>query len=106
MASVIAESNAITSMPETAFEESAPLRAGELLGGLEREQMRAEFVAPRPLEMPVVHRQVAVLPEVADDVTKRLIRLEGQALAAVSAAVRVFSVRHIGVRRAFVEACY
>jgi len=44
--------------------------------------------------MPVVYRQVAVLPEMANDVAKRLIRLEGQTLAAVSAAVRIFSVRH------------
>ena len=69
--------------------------------------MRAQFVAAGPLEMPVVNRQVAVLPEVTDDVTKRLLRLEGQTLAAVSAAVRIFPISHIEwVRCTFQRLCY
>jgi hypothetical protein len=44
--------------------------------------------------MAVVYRQVAVLAEVANDVPQRLIRLERQTFAAVSAPVCIFSVRH------------
>ena len=57
--------------------------------------MRRQLVTPRALEVAVVHRQVAVFPEMPDNMTQRLIRLEWEALAAVPAAVRLFSVRHV-----------
>ena len=46
----------------------------------------------------MVHRQVTVFPEVPHDVSKRLLRLEGQALPAVSASVCVLFTIHIALK--------
>jgi hypothetical protein len=55
----------------------------------------AQLVAACSFEVPVVHRQVTVFPEVPHDVSKRLIRLERKALPAISASICVLFVIHI-----------
>src|SRR5438552_13812715 len=85
-ASVIAEINAITSgvwrthepRSGTAGRLSDGLGAGELLGRAQGQEVRAELVVALPLEVPVVHRKVAELAEVADDVPERLLRVKGE----------------------------